>query len=33
MIIVFWCMHDLNVRIFIQNKEILLIELIEIYSK
>ena len=30
MIIVFWCMHDLNIRIFIRNKEILLIELIEI---
>ena len=26
-------MHDLNVRIFIRNKEILLIELIEIYSE
>ena len=33
MIIVFWCMHDLNVRIFIRNKNFLLIELIEIYSE
>ena len=33
MIIVFRCMHDLNIRIFIRNKEILLIELIEIYSE